>query len=543
MNILLVDDEEFILEYLEECICAMTLNIDQIFKATSVDEAVEIFNNNKIPIIITDIQMPEKSGLDFLELLNHYEQMPKTILLSGYSEFEFAQFAIQYNAADYLLKPIMEDELRVVLQKVIDEIKVQDKQKYKMTRAENVLNKELSEKRKQLLLDLLIGEKYTNAELLEKVSALGLSINLNEKCVIATIHLELDENRQHGKSEEIEIFENASLNIIEELIFKNDFEESELWYCKDFYNFINVVIPLKLINNDAEFLLKKLNTFKGKFTDLFGINLSVVLGQPIDFNQNLHQFYLKVVNQFLVHSEVKNNSVHVLENNLPQIKHQTLAVFNENPNILYLMENNRWVEVTKKIDSVLDEFEHGNSYSYSQLIEVFYYLYSCFSHVSHKLEQDNLNLISSLSLFHNPFNIHSTDQIRSWSKSLVSQFSQLVNQDDSGNTLLISQINQFIKQNIDGDVSLNKISDFVYLHPVYLSRLYKKQTSENISSYILRVRIEKAAKLLTTTNKRVYEIASEVGYQKTQYFINLFKETYQITPQKYREKFREVIKK
>ena len=111
MNILLVDDEEFILDYLEESIYSMSLEMEHIFRASSVEEALEVFNQHNIPIVITDIQMPEKSGLDFLEILSQHHKEVKTILLSGYSEFKYAQTAIQYGAVDYLLKPIMEEEL------------------------------------------------------------------------------------------------------------------------------------------------------------------------------------------------------------------------------------------------------------------------------------------------------------------------------------------------------------------------------------------------------------------------------------------------
>lgn len=98
------------------------------------------------------------------------------------------------------------------------------------------------------------------------------------------------------------------------------------------------------------------------------------------------------------------------------------------------------------------------------------------------------------------------------------------------------QIHEFIDRNLKSDLSLTVIGELVFLHPVYLSRLYKKVTGESLTSYITRVRMEKAASLLTSYNMKVNDIAGEVGYLKTQYFIRLFKDHFGCTPQIYRNK-------
>ena len=83
-------------------------------------------------------------------------------------------------------------------------------------------------------------------------------------------------------------------------------------------------------------------------------------------------------------------------------------------------------------------------------------------------------------------------------------------------------------------LSLEELGGIVHLHPVYLSKLYKQETGENLSSYILRARLEKSAHLLEVSHLHVMDIARMVGYRKPQYFIKLFKELYGITPYQYR---------
>ncbi len=114
------------------------------------------------------------------------------------------------------------------------------------------------------------------------------------------------------------------------------------------------------------------------------------------------------------------------------------------------------------------------------------------------------------------------------------------NQQDSPTSCSGAAMVRLVKNYIDGHLgdglSLEELGSVVHLHPVYLSKLYKQETGENLSSYILRARLEKSAHLLEASNLHVMDIARMVGYRKPQYFIKLFKELYGITPYQYRRR-------
>jgi two-component system response regulator YesN len=74
----------------------------------------------------------------------------------------------------------------------------------------------------------------------------------------------------------------------------------------------------------------------------------------------------------------------------------------------------------------------------------------------------------------------------------------------------------------------------VNLHPVYVSNLFKQEAGENFSNYVLRLRMERAVSLLKHKDLKISQIAQEVGYQKPQYFIKLFKSQYGRTPQEFK---------
>lgn len=112
-----------------------------------------------------------------------------------------------------------------------------------------------------------------------------------------------------------------------------------------------------------------------------------------------------------------------------------------------------------------------------------------------------------------------------------------INYEQGQSSKIMGTIQEYIKQHLSSDLSLAELSDVVHLHPVYLSRLYKQETGEKISTYIVNTRMNKAAELLIQTDLRVADITKEVGYHKIQYFIQLFKNQFGETPQQYRRKF------
>jgi len=99
---------------------------------------------------------------------------------------------------------------------------------------------------------------------------------------------------------------------------------------------------------------------------------------------------------------------------------------------------------------------------------------------------------------------------------------------------VVRVIQAYIADHLGEPLSLDELGRIVHLHPVYLSRLYKQETGENLSAHILGMRLERSARLLENSTLHVVDIARMVGYRKPQYFIKLFKERYGTTPYQYR---------
>ena len=106
---------------------------------------------------------------------------------------------------------------------------------------------------------------------------------------------------------------------------------------------------------------------------------------------------------------------------------------------------------------------------------------------------------------------------------------------DTESSRIVRLVKQFIQENYASEISLEVLSKISYLHPNYLSKIFKRETGENISDYILSYRIEQAKRLLMDPSLKIYEVAEKSGFHTSKYFAALFKTEVGITPSQYRD--------
>ena len=116
--IYVVDDDGIILESLTEFLRIEGYDADG---GASVDEAMNAMANKSYDLIITDINMPNADGFELLRVLKHRYPDVIPIMITGYGTIESAVEAIKMGAFDYLTKPIVDDELRLVITRAMEQ--------------------------------------------------------------------------------------------------------------------------------------------------------------------------------------------------------------------------------------------------------------------------------------------------------------------------------------------------------------------------------------------------------------------------------------
>ena len=100
---------------------------------------------------------------------------------------------------------------------------------------------------------------------------------------------------------------------------------------------------------------------------------------------------------------------------------------------------------------------------------------------------------------------------------------------------MIERMHNYAEAHYKEDISLQTISFEFNANAAYLGRIFKEATGQSFSSYLNQVRIKKAKMLLNETGCTVHEIAERIGYNSTNYFVNVFKKYTGCFPSQYRE--------
>lgn len=99
----------------------------------------------------------------------------------------------------------------------------------------------------------------------------------------------------------------------------------------------------------------------------------------------------------------------------------------------------------------------------------------------------------------------------------------------------ITRVFQFIDENLEKDLSLNRLSEIAYFSPYHFHRIFKFITSENLNEYVIRKRIEKSAIDLLHSNLSITEIAYKFGFNSNSSFTKSFKKFYNVNPTEFRK--------
>jgi two-component system response regulator YesN len=114
-NLLIVDDEEIAIKGIVHGLDWSSMPIANIYTACDAEEAQNYFREHTIHVLLSDIDMPNQTGIELLSWVNVHSAMTKTILLTGHADFKYAQQALQLDGFDYLLKPVDHSHLQNTL--------------------------------------------------------------------------------------------------------------------------------------------------------------------------------------------------------------------------------------------------------------------------------------------------------------------------------------------------------------------------------------------------------------------------------------------
>ena len=420
-KVLLVDDEYMITEGLKRLIPFEKWDMEVVATANHADDALDYVREHPVDIVISDVNMPDKTGLEMIQEMKDLLPDAYYILLSGYQEFDYVKKAMNLSVVDYLVKPVDKVELGHLLEKIVTQLR----------------------------------EKVQEPEI--------LSQQLDEEAF--KTHLTQKENWWIGLSKEKQ----------------GDF-----------------VIPYYVLGQDWQIVLAD-QEFEGllvmPFEAPYQINFekwkrdvekTLFYGSVnLDQSESLFSYYEPIYRV-------------IIQGNLQQIIEE-LTLLEK-----IVLENTPRVSITKQL--------------FTQFVMDVFHL---FEHLKADDMTDIVKNIHAITTFE--------DLVAYTKETLTSFFGQYRMNEN------VVSVLEVIGRDYQKELSLKDISKDLFINPVYLGQLIKKETNSTFAELLNKQRIKAAQQLLLSTNDSIEDICYTVGYSNVGYFYKVFRKLCGKSPKAYRK--------
>ncbi len=483
-------------------------------------------------ILITDIKMPFMDGLELSKLLKKDMPQLKIIIISGYSDFGYAQQAIDIGVSEYLLKPITSIKLLAAVKNAAESIEKERKDKHILEQYQLLVYQKQGEKRKDFF-NALVSGKMSLSQIIEQEEELGINMVASVFCVLL-FQFKVPEDMYEYSNEIVQ----CEARMMEALKRFSDIKVFERGM--DGWAFIllgdNEIQINALIKELCNLLIRicddKIHYFGG-------------IGRCVHRVRDLHKSYLDANrafslryfesrDQFLSYHDVRNmkeqigNRINVSELNLEKLDRNLLEDF---------LKRGTIHDVDEFVDSYLDGF---GSIAMSSTLFRHYIIMDGYSAIMKFLKTlqypkemvDNnlksLNLVSD--------QLSSLEDCCEFYKRILKEAIDLRNKNSQKRYAgLIEQAKGYMHLKFTmSDLTLDKVASNVNVSPNYFSSLFNQETGMTFIEYLTDIRMEKAKEYLRCSGRRITEIGFLVGYQDSHYFSYIFKKTQNCTPSEYR---------
>ena len=517
-TIVLVDDESEVRNRI-----ASKIPDDGVFKvvgeAANGFDALDVIERLKPDVLITDIRMPYIDGIELSKSVRKNYPKTKIAFISGYDEFAYAKEAIDLDVISYLSKPVTQEEVTFFLLKLKTRLDEEHQQVFNSDRIDQMYNENLP---------ALIENQFNNLLQLSTITEHDLrrfqlfNIDLFHG-YFEIVLMEISDQEDFLAMEKLRIFlinlmrkkctNFASVNVINSghgLIFILQHTNKQV----DLDTLLYDVILLKKDFSEIKVRIGISETFE----DFKEFSTYVLQAKrALDFSNYLN------IGSLIYYKDVAFKKTVDLQLSKQEIDEISYVIrFSTDEEITALFDKHYEIALSK------DDTLFSKQYYIVNIVHILL----DFAHSLHvdfrKIEQRDL--VETL------YSMVNTKELFDYIKKLIFELrKQASNSTKSKANDVLDEATAFLVQNYaDPMMNMDMLCDHLGVSVSYLSTLFKKMLSTTFNKYLISLRIEKAKELLKYSNDKVYEIATQVGYNDVYYFSYSFKKATGLTPKDYR---------
>lgn len=512
VKIVIVEDEIWIREGIIKLINKINEGHMVVGEAENGIKGLQIIEETKPDLIITDIKMSDMDGLEMLERLKEKNVSIKAIVLSAYSEFSYAQQAIKLGVIEYLLKPIAVGELTQSLKNI--EIQLEQEQNYKLEHLEVLQSLE------NVFYSILLGGTIVDEELIQFMNR-TYHLNDNSDFIMLTAYLgnHYEENhekvsrRLHSilkekKNQEYRLLELPQNRMLIIIIFAYPDEHAlERWF-----------------QNRVLFQLKREKSYPVCFgwINFKGISMLKrslhILQKNMDWNI--------VLGDDVIVSYPKVTQIQTVPLSYP------IDIENQMRVALCALDHKKIKEIASDF---YQYFKDGNLHSPKEIKESFVRFLWSMINVEKEIAFNQYNGLDQQEFLKDIMSATTYSELEHTLDHLIELFSTDMPEGEPSISLTIQRAKSLIHEFFNQGITLDEIALKLNITPEYLGTQFHRELGINFSSYIKNHRIKKAKELLIGTHLKLYEIADKTGYSDPKYFSQVFKECTGQLPTEYRK--------
>ncbi len=516
-RLLIAEDDSTIRRGLVKIIEEMELPVENIQEAENGQSALALCETFLPHIIITDIRMPLMDGLELIGTIRQEQHSISFVIISGYSDFEYAKKAIQYGVKEYLLKPIEKDELKTALLRIILQLDAKSEAERRQLSETKAYTEQIEQYEKNLMWDVMTGQN-TVSELNLKIGMLKNTLP-NKSLLVAAGY-------------------------------------GDAFQAKDLASILTAALPgwkLLLCNTAAYRYHYALLYFDSDSSSWDGFTETLAEHCRKQIESGKNGKYPKHILALTLAAEQKQIPEacttcralldsrlvsHIAEGVLTLSEQHTAltmedATFLTHP-IRNAMDTNDYLSIERIIKDYFNNLLTDINCTaevlirQAKIIELSVLAYTAEQYRYHEKQLNQLQTIEFL--------LSASQTAKDFVDAVVSRITTIAKNHRPSDTISpVEQVLLYVNRHFAKDITLVYAANLANMNTNYFSTLFKKKTGLSFIAYLQLVRIQHSKELLRDPTLKVYEIAERIGFQNEKYFMKVFKAVAGKTPSEYKQ--------
>ena len=506
IKLMIADDESGIRKGLMHYVDWSTWDIDLVAEASDGDEAYVKAIQTRPDILLSDIRMPGRTGIQLAKDLTEVLPSLRVILLTGFNDTDYLQAALKIGVKDYLLKPAGAEKIIESVLKVKKEIVTERSFHQESVNRDALLIEGIPILQMHFMDDLVKG-RLTNIEaILNKARRLKVPLN-SPFLQLGLLRIGESESTQF-RSDKEQAMDTWHLIRTINLVMEK--------YIGSFFVEMEPELYLLVLGSDSATNLKKsflvlaedLSLSLAKKTYPF---LAIGIGSVVTDIKNLPISYNNArtaLSQWAWETETR-----VFSNpSPPDLTHLQEARRLEKI-AAHAITHEMFLEGAEYFEAMFDEYKSARA-DIVEVIESCRHLLVLAAHNSQNSSQAEMSECLSTDLSHLEVFIDA-NKIRTW---MQDRLYRLCQGEPCQISPLVSKAQAYIRKHYANDVTLQTLASELFVSPNYLGRIFREQTGYKLSDWLNKYRVETAKGLLDDPELKTYEVAEKVGFSSYKYF-------------------------